>query len=75
MGDLPEPRFVNYLEVGFSEAEFLLVFGQSFNAAGEPMLHTRLVTTPTYAREFGRLLVKSAEAFEREYGRIQGSAD
>jgi hypothetical protein len=34
------------------------------------MRHTRLVTTPRYAREFGKLLVKTVEEFEREHGRL-----
>jgi hypothetical protein len=65
-----EPRFANYLEVGFNDAEFQLVFGQFYDQAGEPMRHTRLVTTALYAREFGKLLVKTVEEFEREHGRL-----
>ena len=65
-----ELRFANYLEVGFNQAEFMLVFGQAYEGSGEAMPHTRLVTSPLYAKEFWKLLARSIADFEMEYGQI-----
>jgi hypothetical protein len=52
--------YANYFEVGHTPFEFVLDFGQSY-ANGETSYHTRIVTSPTYARA---LLDTLAQAFE-----------
>ena len=63
-------RYANYFEIGHNAAEFLLDFGQAYSTAGEDKIHTRLITSPAYAKRFLRLLDKSVERYERVYGAI-----
>ena len=62
-------RYANFLKVGYTEHEFLLDFGQSFGQE-EPQLHTRIVTTPAYAKALSRTLHESVEQYEARYGPI-----
>lgn len=62
-----EARYVNYLEVGFSDVEFILQFGQMQQTPNAPaLIHTRLVAAPAVAREFARTLTASIEAFNSQ---------
>jgi hypothetical protein len=65
-----EGRYSNYFEVGTNEMEFLLAFGQWYGQETEPSIHTRIVTTPFYAKEMSRLLEKSLAEYESKYGPI-----
>ena len=62
-----ESRFVNYLEIGHNDAEFVLAFGQHYADQEDPVVHTSLVTNPVYAKEFCKLLTKSIEDYEAAY--------
>jgi hypothetical protein len=64
----PEARYANYFEIGHTEAEFILDFGQAYE--GEAMMHTRVVTGPGYAKEFSRLLCDSLARYESVHGQI-----
>ena len=75
MDDAQEARPANYLEVGFNLAEFILVFGQAYEGQGDAFLHTRLVTSPIYAKQFSDLLARSLAEYEMEYGRIGREPD
>jgi hypothetical protein len=66
-----EGRYTNYFEVGHNAFEFLLDFGQSYLADGEPRLHTRIVTSPAYAKALFELLQESLERYEQTFGIIQ----
>lgn len=71
-----EARYANYLQIGYSQEELVLEFGQAYNEShGDPMIHTRLVTTPLFAREFLRLLEQSVQEFERDRGSQGGGHD
>ena len=63
----PPGQYANYLQIGYNALEFVLDFGQQFEGAPEPGLHTRIVTTPVYARGFLRLLRETLEEHERKY--------
>lgn len=66
-GGALEARYANYLQIGYSQEEVVLEFGQAYDESqGDPMIHTRLVTTPAFAREFLRLLKRSVQENERE---------
>lgn len=69
-GGALEARYANYLQIAFSPEEVVLEFGQTYESQGDPMIHTRLVTTPVFAREFLRLLERSVQEIER--GRDSG---
>lgn len=65
-----EGRYANYFEVGHNATEFLMDFGQLYPERDAAMLHTRIVTTPNYAKEFGRLLNESLSRYEEHFGVI-----
>jgi hypothetical protein len=69
-----EARYANYLQIGYSDDEFVIEFGQSsYEREGDPVIHTRLATTPMFAREFLRLLERSVREFDRD--RDSGRSD
>lgn len=67
----PAARYANYFEIGNNAAEFILDFGQAYSSSEERQMHTRIVTSPAYAKALLRLLEKSVERHERAYGNIR----
>jgi hypothetical protein len=53
---LLEGKYANFLKVGQNAVEFILEFGQLYQPEETPRMHTRIVTSPVYAREFLRTL-------------------
>ena len=68
-----EGRYANYLEVGYNAIEFLLDFGQKYSEQGR--MHMRIITFPSYAKEFMRVLARSIEQYEQTVGPIQDYED
>lgn len=62
-----EGKYVNYFEVGHNAFEFVLDFGQCYVGNQEPQLHTRIVTSPAYAKAFLETLRESVEQYERKF--------
>jgi hypothetical protein len=69
--DGPAARYANYFEIGHNAGEFILDFGQAYASAGERQVHTRIVTSPAYARAFLRVLENAIERHEQAYGAIR----
>jgi len=67
---IPEARYANHVAVGHSPVEFILSFGQQFEPHDEPAIHTKIVTAPTYAKAFLKILNLAVVEFEASYGRI-----
>lgn len=65
-----EGRYGNYFRIGFNKFEFLIVIGQSYAEGEGETLHTRVVTTPSYAKAFAELLQSSLAEYEEKYGPI-----
>ncbi len=65
-----EGRYANFFQVGHTAFEFLIDFGQLYPDVRGEQFHTRIVTSPTYAKELLRLLRESIEQYERTYGQI-----
>jgi hypothetical protein len=66
-----EARYSNHLEIGHNAFEFLFEFGQLYNGNDrEPRIHTRIVTSPFYAKHFSRLLQESISRYEENNGLI-----
>ena len=63
-------RYVNYFEIGHNAAEFIVDFGQAYSSQHEPQIHTRIITSPLYAKALLRLLEQSVERHEQVYGPI-----
>jgi hypothetical protein len=70
---LLQARYANYFEVGHSDSEVVLVFGQAYELEGDAAIHTRLVTSPAGAKELSRILEKSLVDYERAHGPIRES--
>jgi hypothetical protein len=61
-----EGRYANYFKVGHNRFEFVLEFGQLYQGEEIPRMHTRIVTSPTYAREFMATLGQALDQHERD---------
>jgi uncharacterized protein DUF3467 len=69
-----EARYANHLEIGQTPFEFLLDFGQSYEPGEQTVLtHTRVVTSPYYAKHFSDLLRESVRRYEERNGTIPDS--
>lgn len=64
-------RYTNYFEIGHNAAEFILDFGQAYSSSEGRQMHTRIVTSPLYAKALLRLLEKAVERHEKMYGPIR----
>ncbi len=62
-----EGRYANHFRVGHNALEFIIEFGQFYEDENVAKFHTRIITSPTYARELLDLIGDSVTAFEREY--------
>lgn len=65
-----EGRYCNYFKVGFNAFEFVMDFGQMYEQDTDELMHTRIVTTPAYVKEFARLLASSLSNYEAQYGPV-----
>ena len=68
----PEAKYANYFEVGYNAFEVLIDFGQLYVDGSHKQVHTRVVTSPPYAKELLRLLVETIKQYEEGFGFIQG---
>ena len=66
-----EARYANYFEVGHTDVEFILQFGQSYGSDAPAAIHTRVVTDPSYVRTLIELLERSLSQFESTHGAVQ----
>jgi hypothetical protein len=65
-----EGRYSNFFKIGYTAFEFLLDFGQVYMDSGADNVHTRIVTTPQYAKALAELLIQTLTDFETKYGQI-----
>jgi hypothetical protein len=63
---LREARYANYFEVGSNQEEIVIDLGQAYGAGAPVSIHTRIVTSPVYARELVRLLRQATGDFPEE---------
>ena len=66
-----EGRYANWFQIGHNAFEFLLDFGQHFPETSEMHPHTRIITSPTYAKALFELLQTSIEQYEESHGPIR----
>lgn len=69
LGDL-EGKYANYFQVGHNAFEFVVDFGQMYSDGRQEQIHTRIVTGPSYAKEFLEVLEQSVEQYEEHFGPI-----
>lgn len=63
-----EGRYANYFKIGHNAVEFLLDFGQSYSENGKFQIHTRIITSPLYARALLETLLESIDRYEKTFG-------
>ena len=64
---LLEGRYANYFKVGHNAVEFLLDFGQFYPESEKAQLHTRIVTSPIYAKALLEIIRESLDRFEQTF--------
>jgi hypothetical protein len=74
-GDFLEGRYANYFEIGHNAFEFLLDFGQLYSEAPEGRMHTRIVTSPIFARRLAVVLNRTLSQYDQAYGRVREEAE
>ncbi len=67
-----EGKYVNYFKVGHNAFEFVLDFGQSYLESEDPQIHTRIVTSPAYAKAFLDTLRESLAQYEKDISDSSG---
>ena len=63
-------RYANHYRVGYNTYEFVIDFGQLYEGDNEALFHTRIVTSPRYAKELYKILSESIGGYERTFGSI-----
>ncbi len=63
-------RYANYFEIGHNAFEFIMDFGQLYIGEKEAMIHTRIVTSPVYAKKLAEILHDAISQYEQSHGRI-----
>jgi hypothetical protein len=66
-----EGRYANYFEIGHNAFEFVLDFGQKYSDGLKEKIHTRIITSPSYAKELFRVLENSIAQYEGTFGQIE----
>lgn len=65
-----EGRYANYVKIGYNAFEFVLEFGQCYDDEKNAYIHSKIISSPVYVKEFFRTLQKSLEEYEEQYGEI-----
>ncbi|MFZ0771174.1 MAG: DUF3467 domain-containing protein [Candidatus Sulfotelmatobacter sp.] len=63
-----EGKYANYFQIGHNAFEFLLDFGQLYSDGTQEHFHTRIVTSPSYAKELLKVLGESIAQYEATFG-------
>lgn len=61
--------YANYFEVGHTAFEFVLDFGETYTNKEVSPCHTRVVTSPIYARALLETLQKAMAQYQASFGR------
>ena len=69
-----EGRYANYFRVGHNAFEFLLDFSQFYADSTEARGHTRIITSPAYAKALSEMLRESIRRYEEAFGPIEDDA-
>jgi ABC-type transporter Mla subunit MlaD len=65
-----EGHYANYFEIGHNVFEFVVDFGQLYPDGQQPVMHSRVIVGPTYAKRLLEVLLKSVGSYEQRFGRI-----
>jgi Protein of unknown function (DUF3467) len=64
----PKGVYANYFEVGQTAFEFVIDFGQQYRGQTPAACHTRIVTSPTYARALLETLSQAVADYSQRFG-------
>lgn len=67
----PEGKYANYFAVGYNAHEFIFDFGQNYSETDQAELHTRIITSPAYAKSLFELLHQSIVEYENAHGAFE----
>ncbi len=70
-----EGKYANYFAVGYNAHEFIFDFGQHYSENDQAELHTRIITSPAYAKSLFELLDQSIAEYKKAHGSIEDDAD
>jgi hypothetical protein len=65
-----EGRYANAFQVGHNAFEFLLDLGQVAPESEQTHFHTRIITSPVYAKALAETLRESIHQYEQAFGTI-----
>lgn len=65
-----EGRYANEFHIGHNAFEVLFEFGQSYEGYAQPLMHTKIVTSPAYAQVFWQLLGHTMAEYESRFGPV-----
>ena len=62
-----EGRYANYFKIGYNAFAFVFDLGQFYPDNGELQIHTRIITSPMYAKVFLETFQESIEQYEQTF--------
>lgn len=66
-----EGRYANYFKIGHNAYEFVIDFGQSYeDNSDRETIHSRIVTSPVYAKHLLSILSHAVGQYEADHGAI-----
>lgn len=68
---MAEGRYANCFKIGHNLIEFIIDFGQCFDASSPETFHTRIVISPVDAQGLSKLLEQAVTDYEDSFGAIQ----
>ena len=66
-----EGTYANFFVITNSPSEFIMDFGRILPGIPDAKIYTRVVSTPSHAKQFLQLLEKNIETFEKQFGEIK----
>jgi hypothetical protein len=55
----PQGKYANYFEVGMNQQEAVIDFGQAYEGQSAISFHTRIITSPAYAKDLATMIETS----------------
>lgn len=68
--DKLQGRYANYFKIGQNAFEFVVDFGQHYGEEETLQLHTRIVTSPVYAKRLLATLQEAVSRHEATFGKV-----
>jgi hypothetical protein len=62
-----EGKYANYFKVGYNAFEFIIDCGQFYSENEEAQLHTRIITSPAYAKALLETLQESIDQYQQSF--------